>query len=133
MLNKQFLFFIIIDCFSLRNDQWSGQKTKVWTFTVLKTLVWRSTWEQLRMTSGKKFYLRGPLESERKVSLRYEYEYGRILESDRDYIVRKKEWRIRIDSRQKAGVVGSGAFPYVFQHFKVVGQSIPFFIIFTAE
>lgn len=84
------------------------------------------------MTSGKKFYLREQLESGGKVSLRYEYEYGRILESDRD-IVRKKEWRIRIDSRQKARVVGSGASPYVFQHFKVVGQSIPFFIIFTAE
>lgn len=29
--------------------------------------------------------------------------------------------------------IGGGAFPYVFQHFKVVGQSIPFFIIFTAK
>lgn len=39
---------------------------------------------------------------------------------------------MRIDSKQKASVVGGGAFPYVFQHIKVVGQSIPFFIIFTA-
>lgn len=71
------------------------------------------------------------------MSLRYEYEYGRIF--DRDYREKKGNgeggggWGMRIDSRQKADVVGGGAFPYVFQHFKVVGQSIPFFIIFTAE
>lgn len=55
-----------------------------------------------------------------------------ICESDRDYR-EKKVTGVRIDFERKTGDVGDSAFPYVFQHFKVVGQSIPFFIIFMVE
>jgi len=79
------------------------------------------------MTSDKKFYPQDTLETKRKWVCGTSA--SKIFESDRDYR-EKKVTGVHIDFKQMTGDADDGAFPYVFQHFKVVGQSIPFFIIF---